>query len=90
MDQREAFADPRLKARGIFEEAYHEDVGGSHLYVGAPFKTSETPARIRRCPVRLGQDNEYAHKRILSVSDAEYADLERAGHIGMGFPWDAS
>lgn len=90
MDQRDAFADPRLKARGIFEEAYHDDVGGSHIYVGAPFKMSKTPARIRRGPMRLGQDNEYAHKRILGVSDAEYADMERAGHIGIDFPREAS
>ena len=90
MDQRDAFADPHLSAHGIFEEVYHEDVGGSHLYVGAPFKMSETPARIRRGPVRLGQDNEYVYKQILGVSDAEYAELERAGHIGMDFPQEAS
>ena len=90
MDQRDAFADPHLSARGIFEDVYHEDVGGSHLYVGAPFKMSETPARIRRGPVRLGQDNEYVYKQILGVSDAEYAELERAGHIGMDFPREAS
>ncbi len=90
MDQRDAFADPHLSARGIFEEVYHEDVGGSHLYVGAPFKMSEMPARIRRGPVRLGQDNEYVYKQILGVSDAEYAELERAGHIGMDFPREAS
>ena len=90
MDQRDAFADPHLSARGIFEEVYHEDVGGSHLYVGAPFKMSETPARIRRGPVQLGQDNEYVYKQILGVSDAEYAELERTGHIGMDFPREAS
>ena len=90
IDQRDAFADPHLNARGIFEDVYHEDVGGSHLYVGAPFKMSETPARIRRGPVQLGQDNEYVYKQILGVSDAEYAELERAGHIGMDFPQEAS
>ena len=26
MDQRDAFADPHLQERGIFEEVYHEDV----------------------------------------------------------------
>lgn len=44
---------------------------------------SKTPARIRRGPVRLGQDNEYVYKRSLDVSATEYAELERAGHIGM-------
>ena len=88
LDQRDAFADPHLQSRGIFEQVHHEDVGGSHLYVGAPYKMSETPIRIRRGPARLGADNEYVYKQVLGVSDAEYAELERAGHIGMDFPRD--
>ncbi len=88
LDQRDAFADPHLQSRGIFEQVHHEDVGGSHLYVGAPYKMSETPIRIRSAPVRLGADNEYVYKRGLGVSDDEYAELERAGHIGMDFARD--
>ena len=88
LDQRDAFADPHLQSRGIFEQVHHEDVGGSHLYVGAPYKMSETPIRIRSGPVRLGADNEYVYKRVLGVSEDEYAELERAGHIGMDFPRD--
>ncbi len=86
MDQRDAFADSHLQERDIFESVYHEDVGGEHLYVGAPYKMSETPIRIRSGPVRLGADNEYVYKQILGVSDDEYAELEAAGHIGMDFP----
>lgn len=86
LDQRDAFADPHLQSRGIFEQVHHEDVGGSHLYVGAPYKMSETPIRIRSAPVRLGADNEYVYKQVLGVTDEEYAELERAGHIGMDFP----
>ncbi len=86
MDQRDAFDDPHLQERGIFEEVYHEDVEGSHLYVGAPYKMSDMPIRIRRGPVQLGQDNEYVYKQVLGVSDQEYAELERLGHIGMDFP----
>ena len=88
MDQRDAFEDPHLRERGIFEEVYHEDVEGSHLYVGAPYKMSDMPIRIRRGPVQLGQDNEYVYKQVLGVSDREYAELERLGHIGMDFPHD--
>ena len=88
MDQRDAFDDPHLQQRGIFEEAYHEDVDGSHLYVGAPYKMSDMPIRIRRGPVRLGEDNEYVYKQVLGVSDEEYTELERQGHIGMDFPHD--
>ena len=88
MDQRDAFNDPHLQQRGIFEEVYHEDVDGSHLYVGAPYKMSDMPIKIRRGPVRLGEDNEYVYKQVLGVSDEEYAELERLGHIGMDFPHD--
>lgn len=86
MDQRDAFQDPHLQQRGIFEEVYHEDVGGSHLYVGAPYKMSDMPIRIRKSPVRLGEDNEYVYKQVLGVSDEEYVELERLGHIGIDFP----
>ena len=88
MDQRDAFEDPHLQERGIFEEVYHEDVEGSHLYVGAPYRMSDMPIRIRRGPVQLGQDNEYVYKQVLGVSDEEYAEFERQGHIGMDFPRD--
>jgi len=33
--------------------------------------------------VRMGEHNEYVYKQILGVSDEEYAELEREGHIGM-------
>ena len=89
MDQRDAFDDPHLQQRGIFEEVYHEDVEGSHLYVGAPYRMSDMPITIRRGPVRLGEDNEYVYKQVLGVSDEEYAELERLGHIGMDFPREA-
>lgn len=88
MDQRDAFDDPHLQERGVFEEVYHEDVEGSHLYMGAPYRMSDIPIRIRRGPVQLGQDNEYVYKQVLGVSDEEYAELERLGHIGMDFPPD--
>ena len=84
MDQADAYSDPHLAERGAFEEARQEDVG-THLYPGAPFKMSRTPPSIRRGPVRLGEDNEYVYKGLLSVSDAEYAELEREGHIGMDY-----
>ena len=84
LDQRDAYDDPHLKSRGVFEEAYQEDTG-THLYPGAPYKMSETPIRIRRGPVRMGEDNEYVYKTLLKVSDEEYAELELTGHIGMDF-----
>lgn len=84
MDQHDALDDPHLNDRGMFEEASQDDVG-THMYTGAPYKMSETPVKIRRGPVQLGQDNEYVYKTLLNTSDEEYARLEREGHIGMDY-----
>ena len=84
MDQRDAYNDPHLNERGMFEEVTQEDTG-THLYPGAPFKMTEPPLTIRRGPVRLGEDNEYVYKTLIEVSDEEYAELEREGHIGMDY-----
>ncbi len=81
LDQRDAMQDPHLKATGMFEEAFQEDVG-THRYPRAPFKMSRSPVRIRRGPVMLGQDNEYVYKTLLGLSDAEYEELEASGHVG--------
>ena len=81
LNHREAFEDPHLLARGMFEEATQEDVG-THLYPRAPFRMSGSDVRIRRGPVRLGQDNEYVYKTLLELSEDEYEELVAAGHIG--------
>ena len=87
MDQRDAYNDPHLKERGMFEEAYQEDTG-THLYPGAAYKMLQVPINIRRGPVRMGEDNEYVYRTLLNVSEEEYADLEREGHIGMDYDPD--
>ena len=87
MDQRDAYDDPHLNEREMFEEVHQEDTG-THRYPGPPFKMSETPVKIRRGPVRLGEDNEYVYKSLLGLSDNEYDRLEREGHIGMDYDDD--
>ncbi len=81
LDQRDASVDPHLRTRGMFEEAFQDDVG-THLYPRAPFKMSRSDVRIRRGPVTLGQDNEYVYKTLLKLSDSEYDALVAAGHVG--------
>lgn len=85
MDQRDAYSDPQLMERGMFQEAFQEDTG-VHLYPRAPYTMSLTPPDIRRGPVRLGEDNEYVYKTVLGYSDAEFAELEAEGHISMDYP----
>jgi len=80
----DAYTDPHLRERGFFQEVTHEECG-THLYPTFGFRMSETPNRIRRPPVRLGEHNEYVYKELLKVSDEEYHQLEREGHIGMDY-----
>ncbi|RLC96863.1 MAG: hypothetical protein DRI40_01980 [Chloroflexi bacterium] len=84
MDERDCYADPHIRERGFFEQVTHVECG-SHLYPGMLWKMSRTPGSIRRPPCRLGEHNEYVYKQLLGVSDEEYAELERDGHIGMEY-----
>ncbi len=81
LDDEDAFHDEHLKARAYFVEEEQADTG-TFRYPGFPYRFSETPLTVRRGPVLLGEDNEYVYKELLGVSDSEYADLEREGHIG--------
>jgi len=91
-DERDIFNDPHIKTRGFLEMVNHPEAGpapdygpGSHLYVGVAWKLSKTPGRIYKHAARLGEDNEYVYKQLIGVSDEEYAELEKEGHIGMDY-----
>lgn len=84
MDERYCYSDPHIKSRCFFEEVTHAECG-THLYPGMLWKFSGTPGKIRRPPCRLGEHNEYVYKELLGVSDDEYRELEREGHIGMDY-----
>ena len=84
LDPRDVYNDPHFKDRGFFEEQYQEDCG-THLYPGMIWKTTKTPLSIRRPIVRLGEHNEHVYKKILGVSDEEYEELEKEGHIGTDY-----
>ena len=84
MHQADAFADPHVRSRGFFHEAYQEDCG-THLYPGPLYQMSRTPLGIHRGPVMFGQDNEYVYRELLGYSADEYAAFEAAGHIGTDY-----
>ena len=46
---------------------------------------SETPVRIRRGPVGLGEDSPYVYRELLGYNAREYAILEEEGHAGMDY-----
>jgi crotonobetainyl-CoA:carnitine CoA-transferase CaiB-like acyl-CoA transferase len=83
-DGAEAYADPHLKEIGLIQEVTHPEAG-THIYPGLAWSQARTQNSIRRHAPCLGEDNEYIYKELLHVSDSEYADLEREGHIGRDF-----
>ena len=84
MHEAHAFSDPHLKERGFFVEINAPEVG-THLYPGCTFKISGAPFRVRKPPVRLGEDNDYVYREVLKLTEAEYDHLKELGHIGMDF-----
>jgi crotonobetainyl-CoA:carnitine CoA-transferase CaiB-like acyl-CoA transferase len=62
--------DPQIQARGWLRPLTATDVGSyphpSHAFAGVP-------QAWRRGSPSLGEDNEYVYKKILGVSDEEYA-----------------
>jgi len=84
IDEKDAYSDPHVRARGFFDELTHE-VCGAHLYPGIAWKMSKTPNQLRLPPCCLGEHNEYVYKKVIGVSDEEYEELEKEGHIGTDY-----
>ena len=84
MDERDCYNDPHVKERGFHERVTHPECG-THLYPGLTWKASKTPNSIRSPACLLGEHNEYVYKKVIGVSDKEYTELEKEGHIGMDF-----
>lgn len=84
MDERDAYTDPHVREREFFNELTHADCG-THMYPGFAWRMSKTPNQLRLPPVALGGHNEYVYKQVIGVSDEEYQELEKGGHIGTDF-----
>ena len=69
--------DPQYKSRGFLERVdYPEERGlGSRIFMGRPYKFSNTPLRIRGPAPTFGQDNERLIKELLGVKDDVYQGL---------------
>lgn len=77
----EMHGNRHLSARGFFQQVTHPEAG-THLYPGPLARFSGTPLTIRRPAPTLGQHNAPVFKGVAGISDAEYAELERAQVIG--------
>lgn len=65
--------DPQLKHLHFYWELDHPEIGKHHV-AAPPFVLSKSPCEVRRAPL-LGEDNEYALKEILGLSDEEIVEL---------------
>jgi crotonobetainyl-CoA:carnitine CoA-transferase CaiB-like acyl-CoA transferase len=74
-DARDLARDPQLKERGFFVEL------GKTISDAVPVRLSATPAGYRRAAPTLGQDNGYAYKELLGMSEGELARLRQEGII---------
>jgi len=81
LDDADAYVDEHLEARGYFLEISQRDTG-TYRYPGFPYRFTENLLTVRHPPCMLGEHNEYVYKDLLGVTDEEYAQLERDGHIG--------
>ena len=74
----ELIDDEHLKAKGFFVKTQHP-VMGEVTYPGAPFRLSETPARVGKAPL-LGEDNEVIYGGI-GLSKEDLVTLTQQGII---------
>ena len=79
-DAAEAAASPYLRHRDHFTPLHHPEIGVMP-HEGLPFRLSDTPGGQHRASPCLGQDTEMILRDIVGLTDAEIAELARAGTI---------
>ena len=85
LDSSRVHDDPHVQHRGLNESHELFDDVGTYRFNTPFLRFSETPLRIRKPPVALGEDNEYVYREVLGYSDAEIDGLRERGHIGMDY-----
>jgi crotonobetainyl-CoA:carnitine CoA-transferase CaiB-like acyl-CoA transferase len=72
------FADPQLRARGLFWPMEHSEIGMFN-HLGASLVLTETPAQASTPSPCMGEYNEYVLTKILGKTDEEFVELLAAG-----------
>ncbi|HZQ36408.1 MAG TPA: CoA transferase, partial [Dehalococcoidia bacterium] len=83
----ELLADPQLNARGWWEDLVPTEVGEPYRFVTAPWRLSAAPRPLSTPAPCLGEHNEHVYRDLLGLSPEEYAELQRAGVIGIEPLW---
>lgn len=74
------FADPQVRGNGLVLEGEIAEIGPVR-FVGMPISLSETPARLRRTPPKIGEHND-AVLTDAGIPPERIAQLKRAAVIG--------
>ncbi|MFH1487111.1 MAG: CoA transferase [Chloroflexota bacterium] len=74
MSSEDMFKDPHLKARRFAQVVKHPEIG-KQTVLGAPYKMSVTPPRIKRHGPLLGEHNDYVIGEVLGISKKEIASM---------------
>ena len=72
--------DPHLAARGYFESIPHL-TRGEVVAPGIPLGLTATPGQTQRAGADIGEDNAYVFRKLLALSEEEYAEHVATGAI---------
>ncbi|MBM3943141.1 MAG: CoA transferase [SAR202 cluster bacterium] len=80
---RDVHFDPHYQARGFLERVSYppERQMGTRIFMGRPYKLSETPLQIRSPAPAFGQDNGPLLQDLLGMDQASYQQLVQDGII---------
>jgi len=73
--------NPQLNYRQWFASVSHPELAATVTYPGPPYRLSETPWRLRRCPPLIGEHNHEIYCQELGLSVEQLATLSGAGVV---------
>ncbi len=79
-DLPQVFADPQVQARGLRLDLPNA-LGSTTPQVASPLRLSATPVAYRSAPPLLGQHTDDLLERLLGMTEAQVAELRKAGVI---------
>jgi len=74
LSNQEIFSDPHFKERKLAVEVEHP-VMGKQVVLGAPWKLSETPAKVNKASPVMGENNDYVFGELLGMPGSEIKQL---------------
>ena len=80
----EGLTEPQLAARDWFKDMTHPDLG-THKYNGFPWRFADCELKALIPPPRLGEHTDELLRDLLSMSEAQIAELKAQDVTGVVF-----